>query len=297
MNKKKFVIDWGKAMQKIKEQENSKGGDFKDERFFKPQFKEDGTFQAVIRFLPSKDTDIPFIELYTHGFKGPGGWYVDNCPTTLKRKCPVCDANSAIWDDYPDTVRLRKRKLSYYSNILVVNDIQTPANNGKVFLWRYGKKVHDKIMQKWQPPEGGILKPITVFDYYEGANFNLMIKKVKVGKEFLPNYDESGFESVSCIGTDEEIEKIHNSLFGLKEFNAESSFKSYEELKEKHDKVIGQIITTNEKSEKSIERVATHTPVTTVSKTSEVAAVPEEQDTGDIFSGTDESFFEGLQTE
>lgn len=286
MNKRKFAIDWGNATAKIKEQENAKGGDFKDDRIFKPQFKEDGTFQAVIRFLPSKDTVVPFIDQYTHSFKGPGGWLIDNCPTTLKKKCPVCDANSAIWDEYPDVVRIRKRKLNYYSNILVINDIQTPANNGKVFLWRYGKKIHDKIMQKWQPPEGGILKPIMVFDYYDGANFNLIIKKVKVGKDLMPNYDESSFESISCIGTDEEIEKINNSLFSLKEFHSESAYKSYEELKEKHDRVVGQSISSSSRPK---------TEKTSAPTTSEVTS--EENVSDDIFSGTDESFFDGLQTE
>lgn len=294
MQKRKFAIDWSKTMKKIKDQETSKQSNFKDERVFAPQFKEDGTFQAVIRFLPSKDTDIPYIELYKHGFKGPGGWFVDNCPTTLKRKCPVCDANSLIWDDYPDTVRLRKRKLNYYSNILIVNDIQTPANNGKIFLFRYGKKIHDKIMQKWQPPEGGILKPVTVFDYYEGANFNLIIKKVKVGKDMLPNYDESSFETVSCVGTDEDIEKINNSLFSLKEFHAESAFKTYEELKEKHDRVIGQTISTNEKPGKTVERTVIETRT---DKNEDPATAEEVPESEDIFKGTDESFFANLQSE
>ena len=294
MNKKKFTIDWGKAMQKIKDQENSKGGnDYKDERIFIPKYKDDGTFQAVIRFLPSNDTDIPFIQLFSHGFKGPGGWFVDNCPTTLKKKCAVCDANSLIWDEFPDTVRLRKRKLSYYANILVVNDPQTPENNGKVFLFRYGMKIHEKIMQKWQPEEGGILKPVTVFDYYDGANFNLIIKKIKVGKDMMPNYDASTFDSVSAIGTDEVIEKIHNSLFSLKEFHKETNFKTYEELKEKHDKAIGQTISTTERSAgNSPERVAT---VSKSTVTSDEEEVPNEA--SNIFSGSDQSFFENLESE
>lgn len=293
MNKKKFAIDWGKAMSKIKEHENSKGGNFKDERIFKPQIKENGTFEAVIRFLPSKDTDIPFVDLYTHGFKGPGGWYIDNCPTTIKKKCPVCEANSILWDDYPDIVRIRKRKLNYYSNILIVNDPQTPANNGKVFLFRYGKKIHDKIMAKWQPEEGSIVKPVTVFDYYEGANFNLIIKQIKVKDKATPNYDESSFVEVSCVGTDEEIEKIHNSLFSLKDFHAETNFKNYDELKEKHDKVVGQTIRTTEKSDKSLERTVVDQPA------GKSVASAENEPTGadDIFSGTDESFFENIQTE
>lgn len=290
MNKKKFAVDWGKAMQKIKEQENNRTGGFKDERIFLPQYKEDGTFQAIIRFLPSKDTDIPFINLYAHSFKGPGGWFIDNCPTTIQKKCPVCEANSLIWDDNPDLVRIRKRKLSYYANILVVKDPQTPENNGKVFLFRYGKKIQDKIMEKWQPDKDGIIKPVTVFDYYEGASFNLIIKKIKVGDKPMPNYDSSSFNEVSCIGTDEEIEKIHNSLFSLKEFHSEDNFKTFEELKEKHDKAVGQTIPTKEKSEKSPERTAdTKSPAPATSE--------EEEPTGDIFSGSDESFFDSIKTE
>jgi hypothetical protein len=158
-------------------------------------------------------------------------------------------------------------------------------------------------MQKWQPPEGGILKPITVFDYYEGANFNLIIKKVKAGKVngkdvMMPNYDDSSFDSVSCVGTDEEIEKIVNSLFGIKEFHSPTLYKSYEELKEKHDRVIGQTISTNEKTDKNTERVSTSVTAPVASAENEPKATEnEENDTGDIFSGTDESFFQGLQTE
>jgi hypothetical protein len=172
-----------------------------------------------------------------------------------------------------------------------VNDLQTPENNGKVFLYRYGAKIHTKIMEKWQPQEGGILKPVTVFDYYEGANFNLIIKKIKVGEDYLPNYDSSSFDAVSCIGTDEEIEKINNSLFGIKEFQDEKNFKSYEELKEKNDKATGQTIhTTSKNAEKSVERVTQPEH-----SSSNVETEPNGSET--IFSGTDEAFFENLQTE
>jgi len=311
MTKKKFAIDWGNALKKIQEQAEAKTASYTDEREFKPKYKQDGTFQAVIRFLPSKDTDIPFIDVYSHGFKGPGGWFVDNCPTTIKKKCPVCTANSAIWDEFPDVVRKRKRKLSYYANILVINDIQTPENNGKVFLYRFGKKIHDKIMQKLNPPEGGILKPVTVFDYYEGANFNLMIKKVKVGPNMLPNYDDSNFDSVSTLGDDDEIEKIHGQLFGLKDYHAESNFKSWDELKEKHDKVVGQTVETEE-SEDTGERVVTEEETEPVVETEEsiktekkstkkstkkVEKKEDEVDMGEVLNGDDDSFFENLQTE
>jgi hypothetical protein len=292
MNKKKFTIDWSATNKKFKEHEAAKQGGFKDERMFTPKYKEDGTFQAVIRFLPQKDTDIPYVEMYSHGFQNVGGWFVDNCPTTLGRgtKCPVCESNSVIYSVDPEALRQRdsKRKLSYYANILVVNDIQTPSNNGKVFLYRFGSKIYDKIIEKWQPPEGGIIKPVQVFDYYEGANFNLIIKKIKVGKKMMPNYDSANFDSVSCVGTDEEIERIDNARFSLKEIRDPSKFKSYAELKEKLDKVLGQTVSTVEKSNKSPERVA-------VSETS--TKTEETSGTDDIFSGTDESFFENLQNE
>jgi len=295
MNKQKFKIDWSKAMDKIREQNDKKGGNgFKDERIYYPQFNENGTAQAIIRFLPSPDTDIPFVSVYTHSIKGPGGWYIENCPTTLKKECPVCKANSAIWASDPDTARSRKRKQNYFSNILVVKDPLNAENEGKVFIYKYGKKVHDKIMEKLQPGEDSIEEPVMVFDYYDGADFKLIIKKVKVGTVSMPNYDSCGFDKPSPVGTDEEIEKFSKSLYNLSEFVAESSFKSYDELDSKFDRVMGFGSASKESP------VQRQTPASAPAQSSKPAqATKPETKTADVtvFAGNDDQFFNELQNE
>lgn len=281
MNKKKFKIDWGDTLNKIKESENSSKNSFKDERMYYPQFKDNGTASAVIRFLPSPDTDIPFTKVYTHSVRGPGGWYIENCPTTIKKDCPACKANSEIWDSDPDTARARKRKQNFYSNILVVKDPVNPENEGKVFLFRYGFKIHQKIMEMIQPEDPDVQEPVMVFDYYEGANFKLIIKKIKVGKVEMPNYDSSKFEGPSALGTDEEIEKINDTLYSLSEFTDVKNFKSYEDLGAKFSRVVGS---SNPKTTaKNVE--------TTEDNDDEVVTTDE----NNVFDGDDDSFFEDLK--
>lgn len=288
MNKQKFKIDWSKAMGKIKEQTEKKGGNsFKDERIYYPQFNDNGTAQAIIRFLPSPDTDIPFVNVYSHSIKGPGGWYIENCPTTLKKECPVCKANSAIWDSDPDTARSRKRKQNFFSNILVVKDPANPENEGKTFIYKYGKKVYDKIMERLQPGEDSIEEPVMIFDYYEGADFKLIIKKVKVGNVSMPNYDSCQFDKSSAIGTDEEIEKISKTLYPLSEFPAEDSFKTYDELESKFNRIIG-----------SSNRIDIPNQPTQVKKSSNVKNENTSKVADDkIFEGGDDQFFNELQKE
>lgn len=292
--KRKFGQDWSSAMNKIKEQSEKKGGNsYKDERIYYPAFNDNGTAQAIIRFLPSPDTDVPFVSVYSHSVKGPGGWYIENCPTTLKKECPVCKANSAIWDSDPDTARKRKRKQNYYSNILVIKDPATPENEGKVFLYRYGKKVHDKIMEKIQPGEDSIDEPVMVFDYYDGADFKLIIKKIQVGNIKMPNYDSCQFDVVSPLGTDEEIEKVHNSLYGLTEFISEDAFKSYTELESKFNRVVGIRGTTTNTTTTNTTPDTTQTQ--TNSNTQEASATKTADN--DVFEGNDDEFFKELQNE
>ena len=293
MNKQKFKIDWSKAMDKIREQNDRKGGNgFKDERIYYPQFSENGTAQAIIRFLPSPDTDIPFISVYTHSIKGPGGWYIENCPTTLKKECPVCKANSSIWDSDPDTARSRKRKQNYFSNIIVIKDPLNPENEGKVFIYKYGKKVHDKIMERLQPGEDSIEEPVMIFDYYEGADFKLIIKKVKVGTVSMPNYDSCSFDKTSVVGTEEEIEKISKSLYPLAEFVSESSFKSFDELESKFDRVMGAGPAPREAPAQR----QSQSPVQASKPT--YAAKPEAKTAEtNVFAGNDDQFFNDLQNE
>jgi len=286
--KRKFGTDWSTAMNKIKEQAEKKGGNsFKDERVYYPQFNDNGTAQAIIRFLPSPDTDVPFVSVFSHSIKGPGGWYIENCPTTLKQECPACKANSALWDTDPDTVRKRKRKQNYYSNILVIKDPANPENEGKVWLYKYGKKVHDKIMEKIQPGEDSIDEPVMVFDYYDGADFKLIIKKIQVGAVKMPNYDTCQFDAPSPLGTDEEIEKVHNSLFGLTEFVSPEAFKPYADLESRFNRVVG----TKGTSSPAPQQTSSPTPQAEVKE--ETTKVAE----GTVFEGNDDEFFNELQNE
>ncbi|MFA5484941.1 MAG: hypothetical protein WC260_01705 [Candidatus Pacearchaeota archaeon] len=232
MNKRKFKTDWSSAFKKMKEQNS--GRKTTDERIYKPEFDENGIARATIRFLPSPDTDIPYVDLYTHYFSDVGGWFIENCPTTKGLECPVCKENSRIWDSDEDTARKRKRKRSFYANILIVDDKKNPSNNGKIMLFKYGVKIHEKIMELIE--DDGIMP----FDYYDGANFDLKIKMTKVGSVSMPNYDSSAFKDSSTIGTDEEIESINSALFPLAPFVSDDKFKSYDNIEEKLLKVIGE---------------------------------------------------------
>ncbi len=293
MNKKKFGRDWSKTMDKIREQnyKGNSGNSYKDERIYYPEFSSNGTAQALIRFLPSPDTDIPFVSTYSHSVKGPGGWYIENCPTTLKKECPVCKANSAIWDSDQETARKRKRKQNYYSNILVVKDPAHPENEGKVFLYRYGKKVHDKIMERINPGEDSIEEPVMVFDYYDGADFKLIIKKIKVGNLNMPNYDSCQFDNPSPVGTDAEIEKIDKSLYSLSEFVSPDNFKEYGELESKFNRVVGapNPAYTNQPTPAP----STTKPEQSNTKNETSEAIAEES----TFEGSDDDFFNDLQND
>lgn len=252
---KKFSMNWETITNKIKEAE--KGSRFKeDDRIFKLKTKEDGTGSAIIRFIPQQDLDkIPFVKLYSHGFKHGNSWFVNNCPTTIGKKCPVCEANTELWDEDPETVRGRSRRISYYSNILIIKDPERPENDGKVFIFRYGKKIHEKIINAMNPIDG-ISDPVPVFDYYNGANFKLIMKMKKVNDKPTPNYDEATFsETVTQVadGNENVIEKIHSQTYDLDTFVSPDKFKSYDELKEKFEQVTGQKINfSSSKSSKTI---------------------------------------------
>ncbi|MFW6219536.1 MAG: single-stranded DNA-binding protein [bacterium] len=240
MNKRKFKTDWTSAFKKMKEQNSGKKA--VDERIYRPEFDDNGTARSIIRFLPSPDTDIPYVDVYSHYFSDVGGWFIENCPTTKGLECPVCKENTRIWDSDEDTARKRKRKRNFYANILIVDDKKNPSNNGKVMLFKYGIKIHEKIMELIE--DDGIMP----FDYYEGANFDLKIKMIKVGNTNMPNYDSATFKDTSSIGTDEEIEKINSSLYPIASFVSNDKFKSYDDLEEKLLKVIGEKTTRTKKS-------------------------------------------------
>ena len=212
-----------------------------DTNEWKPTVDQAGNGYAVIRFLPApKGEDMPWVQLWNHGFQGPTGkWYIENSLTTLKQTDPVSELNSELWnsgiESNKDIARKQKRRLSYYANILVVEDSGNPANNGKVFLYKFGKKIFDKIKDAMQP-EFQDEAPMNPFDFWDGANFKLKIRQV----EGYRNYDKSEFSAPSPVAeSDEQIESIWEQQHSLAAIIDPSNFKSYEELKKKLDFVLG----------------------------------------------------------
>ena len=210
-----------------------------DERLWRPELDATGNGYAVIRFLPAPDGEaLPWAKLYAHAFQGPGGWYIENSLTTLGNNDPVSAANNQLWnsgvESDKDIARQRKRKLSYYSNIFVVSDPKHPENEGKVFLYKYGKKIHDKILAAMQP-EFQDETPINVFDFWEGANFKLKIKTVAG----FWNYDSSEFAAPAALSTDdEEMENIWKEAHSLEAFTAPDQFKTYDQLQQRLNAVL-----------------------------------------------------------
>ncbi len=211
-----------------------------DERFWKPVMDKGGTGSAIIRFLPAPEgCDLPWVQVWSHAFQSNGKWMIDNCLTTLGQNCPVCEANRELWNtgskDNQNIVRDRKRKLSYFANIYVVKDPANPANEGRVFLYKFGKKIFDKIMASMQP-EFDDEEPINPFDFWKGANFKLKLVK----KDGYWNYDKSEFAPSSVLlEDDDELETIYKTLNNLNDFVAPGEFKSYEDLKKRLDYTLG----------------------------------------------------------
>jgi hypothetical protein len=216
----------------------SSGG---DDRLWKPEMDKTGNGYAVIRFLPAPESeDLPWVKLYTHGFQGPGGWYIENSLTTIGAKDPVSEYNRELWnsgnDKDKEVVRKQKRKLSYYSNIYVVKDPANPNNEGKVFLFKYGAKIFDKVMAAMQP-EFEDETPINPFDFWQGANFKLKIRKV----DGYWNYDKSEFDRPEpLLSDDDAMEALWKKEYSLSELISPSEFKSYEELEKRLKYVLGQ---------------------------------------------------------
>jgi hypothetical protein len=212
-----------------------------DERLWKPEMYKTGNGFAVIRFLPAPEgEELPWAKMYSHAFQGPGGWYIENSLTTTGGKDPVSEYNRELWNSGSeadkDTVRKQKRKLSYYSNIYVVKDPTNPQNEGKVFLFKYGKKIFDKIMEAMQP-EFEDETPINPFDFWQGANFKLKIVK----KDGYWNYDKSEFDRVSpLLEDDDALEAIWKKQYSLTAVTAPDQFKSYEDLEKRLKYVLGQ---------------------------------------------------------
>ena len=216
-----------------------------DERLWKPELDKSGNGYAVIRFLPAPEgEELPWVKVWKHAFQGPTGkWFIENSLTTLNQKDPVSEYNSQLWnsglESDKEIARKQKRKLEYYSNIYVVSDSKHPENEGKVFLFRYGKKIFDKLMAAMQP-EFEDETPINPFDFWEGANFKLKIRKV----DGYWNYDASSFENVSALkDNDDDLNAIWKTQYSLQEFLAPTNFKSYDELKKRLDDVLSGTVT------------------------------------------------------
>src|ERR1017187_5261891 len=223
-----------------------------DERFWSLSVDKAGNGHAIIRFLDTPECDgedgLPYVQVWSHGFQGPGGWYIENSLTTIGKPDPVSEYNTKLWktniEANQNKARAQKRKLSYTSNIKVIKDTANPENDGKVFLFKYGKKIFDKLEEKYHPSEEAIaaaelegekLVEFVPYDLWKGANFTLRARKV----DGFRNYDKSEVGPQTPVAkTDEEIEKIWKSCYSLKAFLAPENFKSYDELKTKVETVL-----------------------------------------------------------
>ena len=226
-----------------------------DERLWKPEMDKTGNGFAVIRFLPAPEgEELPWAKMYSHAFQGSGGWYIENSLTTIGQKDPLGEHNRELWNTGSETnkeiVRKQKRKLSYYSNIYVVKDPTNPQNEGKVFLFKYGKKIFDKIMEAMQP-EFEDESPINPFDFWQGANFKIKIVK----KDGYWNYDKSEFGSVEpLLNDDDALEALWKKEYSLTAITAPDQFKTYEELERRMNSVLGLKNSTPTRSRAVIEQ-------------------------------------------
>ena len=220
---------------------NKEQGSSSDDRYWQPEVDKAGNGYAIIRFLPAPvNEELPWVRIWNHGFQGPGGWYIENSLTTLNQTDPVAEYNSKLWnsgnDKDKEIARKQKRRLNYIANIYVVKDPAHPENEGKVFLYKFGKKIFDKINEKMNP-EFEDEKPTNPFDLWAGANFKLKIRKV----EGYRNYDKSEFdEPAPLLDDDDDMEAIWKTQFSLAELVAPDKFKSYDELKKRLEKVLSE---------------------------------------------------------
>ncbi len=235
-----------------------------DDRFWKAELDKSGNGYAVIRFLPPPNgEEMAWAKIFNHGFQGPGGWYIENSLTTIGQKDPLAEYNSTLWNSgieaNKEIARKQKRRLTYISNIFVVEDKANPQNEGKVFLFRYGKKIFDKV-SSMANPEFEDESPVDVFNFWDGANFKLKIRKV----DGFSNYDKSEFVTPAPLFEDDsKMEETWNAQHSLTEFVAEDKFKSYDELKARLDVVLGNVATPAMSAPTTVE--STEVPVETSS--------------------------------
>ena len=269
---KKSSTDISRIMKEVEKiNAPAEGNSREDTRFWQPEVDKAGNGYAIIRFLPAGAIDgedaLPWVRVFNHGFKGPTGkWYIENSLTTIGEKDPVSEYNSQLWNSTSDEnsplrkqVREQKRRLTYIANIMVISDQKRPENEGKVFLYKFGKKIFDKITLAMNPqyPDEPAMNP---FDLWNGANFKIKIRQV----EGYRNYDLSAFDAPSALSKDdEELERIWKSEHSLNEFVDRKNFKTYEELKKKLNDVLGvtdQITDSVTQRRPSMESMASQKP-------------------------------------
>ena len=284
-----------KLLQQVQKDESpaTEKKSYVDERLWKPNVDKAGNGYAVIRFLPAPNgEELPWVRVWNHAFQGPTGqWYIENSLTTLNQKDPVSEYNTQLWNSGVESdkeiARKQKRKLKYYSNIYVVSDPSNPENEGKIFLYAYGKKIFDKLMEAMQPAFEDET-PINPFDFWEGANFKLKIRKV----DGYWNYDKSEFESASALKTsDEELESIYKGEYSLQDFMAPSNFKSYDELKARLDAVLTGSVVTGKTAAQMVEADETPAPTFKSEPTPQPASVSNDDEDDAM------SYFEKLANE
>ena len=228
---------------------------FSDDRFWKPELDKTGNGYAIIRFLPQpEDESLPWVRMWNHAFSGPGGWYIENSLTTIGKTDPVSEYNTELWnsghESDKDTARKQKRILKYYANIYVVSDPKHPENEGQVRLFKFGKKIFDKITEAMNPAFDDEIA-LNPFDLWKGADFKLKIRKV----DGFWNYDKSEFAATKpLLEDDDELEKVWKSEYSLEAFSSTDQFKDYNELKDKLHRVLTG-------SGVSTQRTATVTPI------------------------------------
>ena len=238
--KKRSKTDLSSLIKETEKISNPNSFADRDEGYWRPELDKSGNGYAVIRFLPAPEgEELPWARIWNHGFQGPGGWYIENSLTTLGQKDPVSEYNSQLWNSgieaNKEIARKQKRRLNYTSNVYIIKDPANPQNEGQVKLYRYGKKIFDKINDLMNP-EFEDESPVNPFDLWEGANFKMKIRKV----EGYSNYDKSEFEAPSALlDDDDRMEEIWNSQTSLKELVSPDKFKTFDELKTKLDRVLG----------------------------------------------------------
>jgi len=260
---------------------------YDDERIWKPTVDKAGNGYAVLRFLPAAEgQDLPWVRYWDHAFKGPTGlWYIENSLTSIGQADPVGELNSRLWntgnDSDKDKARTQKRRLHYVTNVLVMQDPSSPHNEGKVFLYKFGKKIFDKIMDVMQP-QFADEEPVNPFDFWEGADFKLKIRNV----EGYRNYDKSEFSSPAALheGDETKLESVYDMVHNLNEFTDPSNYKTYDELKSKLMRVLGEESTAGAYTVKQEAKINDPAPAPQAPVTAEEMSVSSEDDTMSYFA-------------